>query len=213
MNAQLKALVISSHIVGQEDTFLSNERVSYTWAPVERDFAPDLTDYDLLIVPNGSDQIAMYKIRAQVQQFLASGKALACFDGWFTDWIPGHRWVMDNSKKTIELRYFLKDDAAGLFEGVNLDHLIFSNGISGWWACGYIEPHPQARVVLEDTWQRPIIVLDEASSPGTIFLTASGPLADKTYATTDDQRAEAGVARLYQNFIDFLIQKKTQIYG
>lgn len=210
----LKALVIHNHIEGLTPLFQSQEKVRYDFAYTTADFDPDLTPYDLLIVPCGSDQIAMLKIKEKVKAFLEAGQTLFCFDGWFTDWIPGSQWVMDNTRKTIDIRYFLRSDRHQLLKDVALDSLIFSNGISGWWACGYIEAAPEAEVLLEDTWQRPIMVLDETTTPGKIILTASGPLSDKTYATTDDAKSEQDIARLYQNLIDFVLtSQNTPVHG
>lgn len=203
----IRALLIHNHIEGLSETYQSNEWVQYDTAYVEKDFAPDLSPYDLLIVPCGTDQIAMLKIKDKVRAFLEEGKTLFCFDGWFTDWIPQNRWLMDNSRKSIDVRYHLKDDPLHLFEGVELDALIYSNGISGWWACGYIEPAPEAVVLLEDTWQRPVMVMDQTSTAGTIIMTASGPLSDKTYGTTDDEQSESSIARLYRNLLS-IVQKQ-----
>lgn len=174
----LVATVVSNAIHGLERTFVSSAAIDYTFAPVTADFDLDLRDTDVLIVPNGSDHVAMLRVKDQVRAFLGGGGTLFCFDGWFTDWIPGNRWVHDNSKKTIDVRYTVRTDRYGLFDGVDLDDLQFNHGISGWWACGYIEPAPGADVVLEDTWQRPMIVLDEATTAGRMVLTASGPLGD-----------------------------------
>ncbi|MEO0473863.1 MAG: hypothetical protein AAF206_29915 [Bacteroidota bacterium] len=206
----LNALVIHNHIEGLTPLYQSNDQVHYDFAYVSKDFDPNLDPYELLIVPCGSDHLAMLKIKNKVKAFLDQGKALFCFDGWFTDWIPGNRWIMNNEKKTIDVRYHIEDDPHSLFEGIDLDQFNFSNGISGWWACGYIEPASEATVLLADTWDRPMLVLDEASTSGTMILTASGPLADKTYATTDDFSSEKGLAKLYHQFLTYVIQKQNK---
>ena len=183
----INAKVISNGIEGlDENMFRPNEQISYDFEEVTEQFNPQLEGFDLLIVPNGSDQVAMLKIKDKVRAFLEAGNALFCFDGWFTNWIPGNQWIMDNSKKTINIRYELKTDRYNLFNGVDIKSLNFSHGISGWWACGYIEAAEHADVVMADTWDRPMIVLDEVSTNGRMILTASGPVADYTYATTDD---------------------------
>jgi hypothetical protein len=193
----LQALVISNAIHGIERMFVSNLDVYYDFAGVTRDFKPTLANYDVLIVPNGSDHIAMLRLKDDVQAFLDAGKTLMCFDGWFTGWIPRNQWVMDNSKKTIDVRYRVKTDRHGLFDGLDVNQFIFSHGMSGWWACGYIEAAPDADVLLEDTWERPIIVIDEVSTQGLMLLTASGPMADMEYdgANTSD------IIKLYQRFL------------
>ncbi len=158
-------------------------QVDYRFQEVEAGFRLDLTGADLLIVPNGSDHVAMLGVRDQVRAFLDAGGAVFCFDGWFTDWVPGHRWRHDNSKATRDIRYRVATDRHGLFDGIDLDPFIFHHGISGWWACGAIEPAGGADVLLEDTWGRAMVVLDETTTPGLLALTASGPLAG---ALTDD---------------------------
>lgn len=205
----IQAKVISNGIVGLDDhMFRPNERIQYDFEEISEDFNPVLEGYDLLIVPNGSDQVAMLKIKDKIRRFLEDGNALFCFDGWFTNWIPGNQWVMDNTKKTIDIRYRIKTDRYNLFDGVDVKSLNFSHGISGWWACGYIEAAQGADVVMVDTWKRPMIVLDEVSTNGMMVLTASGPVADYTYATTDDDDSMQDIGKLYRNFLTLIEQQK-----
>ena len=199
----LNALIVSNNIAGLTDYYVSNDLVTYTTAYVSGNFNPDLDPYDILVVPNGSDHVAMLKIKDNVRAFLDAGKAVVCSDGWFTSWVPGNQWVMDNTKRTIDVRYTLQTDRHNLFDGIDINELIYSHGMTGWWACGYIDAAPGADVVVADTWQRPIVVLDEVSTQGTIFLTASGPLADVTYAGKKD----GALVQLYRNFLRLVAAK------
>ncbi|MES2709385.1 MAG: hypothetical protein V4726_22495 [Verrucomicrobiota bacterium] len=190
----IQALVVSNGIGGAA-FYQSNAEIHYDVAEVTADFDPDLTPYDLLVVPNGSDHVAMLKIRDKVRAFLETGKTVMCFDGWFTNWLPGNRWIHDNTRPTKDVRHFIRTDRHQLLEGVDLrkfDHE--KHGMSGWWACGRIECPEAADVVLADTWQRPLVVLDEVTTPGLMFLTASGPLGDFTFYGDPD-----GIPRLYRN--------------
>ena len=205
----LQALLISNGLQGLENYYVSNEVVHYTTYLVTKDFAPDLTPYDLLVVPNGSDHVAMLKIKDQVRAFLDAGRALVCCDGFFTAWVPGNQWVMDNSRRTQDVRYFPGPDRHGLLRNLDLDQLNFSHGMSGWWACGYIQAAPGADVLLADTWQRPIVVLDEVSTAGRMLLTASGPLADVTYAGQSD----TALVGLYRNFLRLLTSQTVPAHG
>ncbi|MFD2784543.1 hypothetical protein [Hymenobacter rubripertinctus] len=205
----LQALLISNGLQGLEKYYVSNELVHYTTCFVTGDFNPDLTPYDLLVVPNGSDHVAMLKIKDQVSAFLDAGKALVCCDGFFTAWVPGNQWLMDNSRRTLDVRYTPGPDAHGLLENLPLDELNFSHGMSGWWSCGYIQAAPGAEVLLADTWQRPIVVLDEVSTPGRMLLTASGPLADVTYAG----KSETASVTLYRNFLRLLSSETVPAHG
>jgi hypothetical protein len=201
----IKALLISNNIENIGKMFVSNHLIQYEIIVINAEFNPDLTPYDLLIVPNGSDHVAMLKIKSKVLAFLNEGKAVFCFDGWFTNWVPGNQWIMDNSKKTIELRYHIKKDRYKLFENINLDSLIFSHGISGWWSCGYIAAADVADVVIADTWDRPIIVLDEITTNGLLILTASGPLADFDFGGSDPETSNGkDLNQLYKNMIQLV---------
>ncbi len=200
----INACVVSNGIEGIENMFRSNQRVSYTLLPIGPQFNPDFSPFDLLIVPNGTDNIAMFNIKHLVAEFLNAGKMMFCFDGWFTDWVPGNTWIMDNAHKTIDIRYRIVQDRYKVFEGIDLHQFIFSNGISGWWACGHIQAAPGADIILEDTWQQPIMVLDEVSTNGTMLLTASGPMADMLFGTNDDgQDSWQEVGRFYQKLISW----------
>ena len=148
----LNALVISNGI-GAAEHYASTGDIHYTVAEVGPGFRLELDGYDVLLVPNGSDHVAMWRMRDEVRAFLERGGALSI-----------HR---------------VGTDRHGLFAGVDLakfDHN--AHGISGWWACGFIEPAPGADAVLLDTWGRALVVLDEATTPGLILATASGPLGD-----------------------------------
>lgn len=196
----LNAILISNNIAGLEDYYVSSDLVQYTTCRITKDFDPDLLPYDLLVVPNGSDHVAMAKISGKVRAFLDAGNALVCSDGWFTDWVPGNQWTMDNSQKTIDVRYAVKTDRYGLFDDLNIDDMTFSHGMSGWWSCGFIHAANGADVLMEDTWHRPIVVLDEVSTGGKMLLTASGPLADVTYGG----EKKSPLVDLYRNFLKTL---------
>ncbi len=198
MASPIQALIISNGIEGLASLYRPNENIHYDWIEVGPDFNPDLMRYDLLVVPNGADHVAMYRIRDKVQAFLDAGGTLFCFDGWFTDWVPGHRWLMDNTRKSIDVRYKIKDDPFALATQFRAEDLNFSHGISGWWSCGYIEPSARGHVFLEDTWGRPLVVIDDTTTNGLMVLTASGPAADFSYATTDDDAADRAMTDLYR---------------
>ncbi|MEZ4951019.1 MAG: hypothetical protein R2784_16785 [Saprospiraceae bacterium] len=63
---------------------------------------------------------------------------------------------MDNSKKTIDVRYKIQEDSFGLSRHFSVDDLTNTTppGISSWWSCGFIEPAENASVLIEDTWGR-----------------------------------------------------------
>ncbi|MBL7989312.1 MAG: hypothetical protein JNJ94_14720 [Chlorobi bacterium] len=203
----LNIVVIHNGIHELELMFQPTAEASYTFVRTGPGFperlAATLATADALLVPNGSDHVAMLDASNVVVEFLQAGKTLFCFDGWFTAWIPGNHWQMDNSRRTIEIRYQIGTDQHNILDGVAIDELIFNHGISGWWACGFITPAANAEVLLTDTWGRAMVVLDEATTPGRMILTSSGPLADFRY---DGSNSNA-LSHLYRNLLEYSSQK------
>lgn len=202
----VRTLVIANG-TGSEEAFPDREGFQIDVVQVGPRFQPDLTDYSLLIVPNGADHVAMFRIRDSVRAFLDRGGSLFCFCGWFLDWIPGHRWVHDNTHPTREMRHHAGEDPQGLLQGVDLTQLDHNrHGISGWWACGYIEPAKGANVLIRDPWGRALVVADDSTTPGFLFLTASGPLGDYS------RYGERGpLLRLYENAMDFVQRRASSV--
>lgn len=202
----LRGLVIDNGI-GAGAAFPDRDDVVFDRATTGSDFAPDLSRYDLLIVPNGADHVAMFRLRDQVREMLAAGKSLFCFCGWYLDWIPGHRWRHDNSHATRDVRHFAKTDRLGLLEGFDLAALDHNrHGISGWWACGYIEPAADETVLVTDTWGRALVIADDTTTNGFLFLTASGPVGSYGASPT-----WSPLRILYENAIRHAVRRAQSI--
>lgn len=163
-------------------------------------FSLNLHDADIFLVPNGSDHVALSREREEVSYFLGRGGTLICVDGWVEPWLPGNAWIMDNAYRTIDVRYQPGTDDWGLLDGVDIEALTFRHGISGWWACGYIEPAAGADVILKDSWGRAIVVVDAVSTNGLMVLTASGPVGPWSEEGRDTPSADA-LNRLYDNML------------
>lgn len=197
-----RALVIDNGI-GATDVFVDDQYWQFERATTGPRFAPRLQDYDLLIVPNGADHLAMLGLRDAVRSFLDAGHALFCFCGWFTDWIPGHRWVHDNSQPTRDVRHFPLHDPYHLLNGVDLSLLDRNqHGISGWWACGQIFTSWPDTVLIRDTWHRALVIADDRSTPGFLFLTASGPLSDDSSGPDSEP-----LRKLYRNALQHVTHR------
>ncbi len=194
----LAITLVSNGLQGLDTMFPDTDGARYNTVATAPDFAPEFAGADVVIVPNGSDHVAMQRASGAVRAHLDRGGSLWCFDGWFTPWVPGNRWVMDNTRASNDVRYRVRTDRHGLFDGVPLADFEVSHGMSGWWACGYVEPAPGADVVLEDTWGRAVVVLDEATTAGAMFLTASGPLAGVPFGAE-----HAGLYTLYERLVTF----------
>ncbi|MEO7530059.1 MAG: hypothetical protein ABIS69_01570 [Sediminibacterium sp.] len=203
----IQAMVINTGARGVKHSYLSTPDIEFTHIYIAKDFDVNLDGYDLLFLPNGSDHLALYTIRHRISDFLAKGGMLFNFSGWFMNYIPGSQWVMSTDIKSIDVRYYANTDRYGLLKDVAIDQLIYRNGISGWWACGYIETNPNADIVLKDTLGRGIIILDEHTTNGTIVCVSGGPVTDKKFG--DDTGGQMHpVNQLFANFLQFAISKK-----
>ena len=200
----LSALVISNGI-GAAEAYRSNDDIRYDVAEVGPGLNPSFDGYDILLVPNGADHVAMLRVRDRVRAFLDRGGALFCFCGWFTDWIPGNRWIHDNRHPTKDVCHRLGTDRHDLFAGVDLAKFDRNrHGISGWWACGYIKPAAGADAMLLDTWGRALVVLDEATTAGLILATASGPLGEF------GDYGGGALATVYRNLLRHVASRRSQ---
>ena len=201
----INAAVVNSGVHGSKNGFKDNDQIKYTYLDITKNFNPDLSSFNLLLTGNPTDHVALYKIKDKIADFLDAGKSLFCFSGWYTNYIPGNRWVMERDIKSIDIRYYKESDKNNLLDGVNIDELIFMNGISGWWACGHIEASPNAEILLVDILNRPIMILDEQTTNGTIICTSGGPLNGRKSKNEENLPA---VNVLYNNLIDYIYKKQ-----
>ena len=201
----INAAVVNSGVHGSKSGFKDNDQIKYTYLDITKNFNPDLSSFNLLLTGNPTDHVALYKIKDKIADFLDAGNSLFCFSGWYTNYIPGNRWVMERDIKSIDIRYFKESDKNNLLDGVNIDELIFMNGISGWWACGHIEASPNAEILLVDILNRPIMILDEQTTNGTIICTSGGPLNGRKSKNEENLPA---VNVLYNNLIDYIYKKQ-----
>lgn len=200
--SKLFGLIISNG-TGNITPYLEHQpdKLSFVVAETGPDFSLQLDGIDVLLVPNGSDHVALGRAAATVRAFLDRGGMLLCFDGWVSSWVPGHTWVMDNRQRTVDTRYAIRTDRLGIMDGVDVDALTFRHGISGWWACGYIDSPAGADVVLDDQLGRAVIAIDTVTTNGIMVLTASGPVGPSVRRSEPDASALA-LDRLYNNLVE-----------
>jgi hypothetical protein len=193
----LRAVVVDNGIHGLREHFVNSPAIRYRFERITADWRP-IFEEDVVIVPNGSDHLAMLHARASIEAVLARGAAVLSFCGCYTPWLPGTIWAHDNTRPNIEVRYHVINDPLDLMGGVDPARLSTDDhGISGWWACGALHTARPDSVVLADTWQRPVLIADMGATRGLIIATASGPLGESDPDAADDQ----GVRRLYRNII------------
>lgn len=128
----LQVAVVDNGIHGLRDDFIDSGAVRYRFEPITPDWRPDFPE-GVVIVPNGSDHVAMYRARRSIEVVLARGGAVLCFCGCYTLWLPGTVWVHDNTRANRDVRYRVVNDPLGLMDGVDPACLSTeAHGISGW---------------------------------------------------------------------------------
>src|ERR1700749_3392408 len=144
----LQIAVVDNGVHGLRDYFVDGDEARYRFESVTADWRPDLAE-DVVIVPNGSDHVALYRARHSIEAVLARGGAVLCFCGCFPPWLPGSLWKHDNTRPNREVRYFVGSDPLDLMDGVDpAARSTNAHGISGWWACGgLVTEHPQSAVL------------------------------------------------------------------
>lgn len=206
----LQAALIDNGTYGTSHYFADSAQLRFRRERIGPDWSPKFDGDDLIVVPNGSDHVALYRQRTAIDRLLQRGGSVLCFCGFFTPWLPGNVWVHDNLRPNREVRYHAVNDPLGLLDGVDIEQLaINEHGIRGWWACGDIHTDHADSVVLADTWNRAVLVADTRSTPGLIITTASGPLGDA------DPSAPAGdgLVGLYRNVIRAVLAQRETIHA
>lgn len=194
----LSIAVVDNGIHGLRRFFVDSATRRYRFEPIVRAWTPTFAE-DVVIVPNGSDHLSLYRARHSFEAVLARGGAVLCFCGCYTPWLPGTVWRPDNTRPNRDVRYHVVNDPLGLMGDVDPQCLSTNSaGISGWWACGELVTAHAQSVVLADTWERAVLIADTRSTPGLIIATASGPLGDRG---DDDETGSAGTARLFRNIL------------
>jgi hypothetical protein len=142
----------------------------------------DLLSYNVLIVPRESNQELLYAARDQIAQFLEHGGSLLSFGEVVRPWLPGLVWTRDPLRVcypdradetyargtviTDSLR--IEDPGHLLFGEITLDDL-------KWHYHGVFVPMPGQRVLVSNGQGRAVVLLDEASYPGTVLAMTLDP--------------------------------------
>lgn len=203
----VKVAVLNNGYEDQSEYFISSSEAIYFFIDIGNDFSLELNSYSCLIIPFGSDNVALYRCRSSIQNFLNQGNTVLSFDGCYTNWLPGIQWFMDNSYPTKKMRYKLYEDTYGLFKEVDLKGLIYSSKKSGWWTNGFLHPQPTSHTIMCDNYNRPIMVLDEEKTNGLIIAISAAPLSSEVSHITNDTRSQQSLKALYNNIMDFIVKR------
>lgn len=130
----------------------------------------DLSPYLGLAVPGLTDQEYLWRQADKIRAFLDAGKVVIFSGMLFRPWLPGAGMF---EPKTVRSHhdYFLTQVAPSpIFEGIEIEDLVFRRGVAGFFARGHHQPPPGAEVILTLPGREPALYIDRVSTNGTILV-------------------------------------------
>ncbi|MDV4151816.1 hypothetical protein R0131_13390 [Clostridium sp. AL.422] len=168
---ELKILELSaSHAFGLEVVEKNNEYISVI-DEYELE-STDLSNYNVLLIDYFADQEYLYKHKDIIENFLNDGKVIVFCGHLFRKWLPGCSLFMP--KKLNNYKDYLVETVPGspLFDGVEIEDMVFNKGVAGFFARGYYYPPEKAEVYLTFTDGKVISYIDRNTTNGTIIVHA-----------------------------------------
>lgn len=172
---ELKILELSSsHAFGA----MEGENIdSYLTVIDEYEFATtDLSNYNVLMITYFVDQEYLYRHKDIIENFLNEGKVVVFCGHLFRSWLPGCSLFMPKEINSYQDYVVQTYSGAPLFDGVEIDDMVFYEGVAGFFARGYYCPPEKAEVCLTFTDGKVISYVDRHTTNGTIIVHAGRTL-------------------------------------
>ncbi|MGE7092889.1 hypothetical protein ACQKII_15825 [Lysinibacillus sp. NPDC048646] len=151
------------------------------------DFAQeDLSEVDVLIIPNFIDQEFLYRQREKIAAFLAEKKIVIYCGHLFREWLPGCGPFMPQLIRNYKDYEVFPTEQSVIFKGVTTADMTFKKGVAGFFARGYHHPPAYAEILLTFANGKPVTYADRCSTNGTILVHAGRDLlgyADENKST------------------------------
>lgn len=130
----------------------------------------DLSNYNILMITYFVDQEYLYKHKEIIENFLNEGKVVIFCGHLFRQWLPGCSLFMP--KKINGYKDYLVQAVPGapLFDGVEIEDMVFNKGVAGFFARGYYYAPEKAEVCLTFTDGKVISYIDRHTTNGTIIV-------------------------------------------
>ena len=130
----------------------------------------DLSNYNILMITYFVDQEYLYKHKQIIENFLNEGKVVVFCGHLFRQWLPGCSLFMPKKLNTYKDYLVQTIPGASLFEGVEVDDMVFNKGVAGFFARGYYYAPENAEVCLTFTDGKVISYIDRHTTNGTIIV-------------------------------------------
>ncbi|MGN0026528.1 MAG: hypothetical protein ACI33I_05930 [Clostridium sp.] len=193
---ELKILELSaSHAFGAEKTEKKDDYISVI-DEYELE-STDLSNYNVLLINYFTDQEYLYKHKEIIESFLNEGKVVLFCGHLFRKWLPGCSLFMP--KRLNSHKDYLVQAVPGtpLFNGVEVDDMVYTKGVAGFFARGYYYAPEKAEVCLTFTDGKVISYIDRHTTNGTIIVHAGRSiLGYKNSKNTMKKISEQAIALL-----------------
>ena len=130
----------------------------------------DLSNYNVLLVTDFIDQEYLYKHKQMIENFLNEGKIVVFCGHLFRHWLPGCSFLMPKKINSFKDYFVQTIPGSPLFDGVEVEDMVFTKGVAGFFARGYYYPPEKAEVCLTFTDGKVISYIDRHTTNGTIIV-------------------------------------------
>ena len=155
----------------------------------------DLREFDLLVVPRGSDQEALYAYRGAIREFLDNGGIVATFGEITTPWLPQVPWDGALASDDGPLAFAATHP---ILAGLAPTDLHWHKGYTGWCCHGHFrEPH-HAEVLVRTEAGDPVLYIDRKSTEGTIIA------ASEIDVVCHAAHGQEGAQRMFENILAWI---------
>lgn len=137
----------------------------------------DLSNVDILVIPNFIDQEYLFTQKKKIEGFLANKKIVVFCGHLFKTWLPGVApFIPERIQSFSDYEVFHTANNSGIFEGVTTEDMTYNKGVAGFFARGYHPIAHDVEVLLRFKSGHPVTYIDRSSSVGTILVHAGRDL-------------------------------------
>lgn len=130
----------------------------------------DLMPYLGLVVPGLTDQEYLWRHAAKIRSFLDAGRVVVFSGMLFRPWLPGAGMFVPKVIRSHHDYALRQVSPSPIFEGIEIEDLVFRRGVAGFFARGHHAPPPGAEVMLEFLSGEAALYVDRASTAGAIVV-------------------------------------------
>ncbi|MFJ7467318.1 phosphate starvation-inducible protein PhoH [Peribacillus frigoritolerans] len=130
----------------------------------------DLSPYNVLYITEFVDQEYLLNHKEVISQFLNNGKVVVFCGHLFRNWLPGCSLMMPMRINSYKDYYVQPVPDASLFEGVEVEDMVYNKGVAGFFARGYYQAPKEAEVCLTFTDGKVITYIDRHTTKGTVIV-------------------------------------------